>query len=400
MLKFLNHATALILALVMTACVYDDDQPSVCPPDGNDDPAMVSLIFSVAALDSDAPQSRAPEVSDTTYFENAISDYENIHTLRIILVRPNGYVEHNMGLTHFADGVSTDHVNNIVMKVHSGEDKQVFVIANEESVDFDFSSAGIPVGVMFPFDDIEKLQLKASEPGKPLYDNTGTAKSYLPMSEQFLVHVDEPAPDQVGDFYQYAKLFVTRTTVKFTVTAKAEATNPNQFEIVGITFNKIGNTQYLFPKNTVYDSPKYPISSDPRFITAYDVPADTVNTVLSLPLPEGGWVFRPNSGDEHAMTPALYFPETAIKGDYTVTVSVRFPGIGDEPVDLTAKLPNLPSLPRNTHVKINLSFGEYGIKCIVDVVPYTQVTLDPVFGFDELDPGIKKDDNKDQENKQ
>ena len=44
-------------------------------------------------------------------------------------------------------------------------------------------------------------------------------------------------------------------------------------------------------------------------------------------------------------------------------------------------LPNLPHLPRNTHVVVNVTINEQDIDCVVDVRPYTEIELEPDFGL-------------------
>lgn len=96
--------------------------------------------------------------------------------------------------------------------------------------------------------------------------------------------------------------------------------------------------------------------------------------------------------------PQLYFPETALPvatgataQEYILAVKLS----GDEEPCAEVPLPNLPSLPRNTHVKVNISLKNSDVKCTVDVVPYTAVPLNPSFGFDQLlprppiEPGVK-----------
>ena len=46
------------------------------------------------------------------------------------------------------------------------------------------------------------------------------------------------------------------------------------------------------------------------------------------------------------------------------------------------ELPNLPFLPRNTHVVINIHLTGTDIECTVKLVPYTGIWLDPDFGID------------------
>ena len=51
--------------------------------------------------------------------------------------------------------------------------------------------------------------------------------------------------------------------------------------------------------------------------------------------------------------------------------------------EYTARLEHLASLFRNTHVKVNIVFNDYKLDWEVDVEPYWEVELDPVFGLGE-----------------
>jgi|GEM_PF-492405 hypothetical protein len=51
--------------------------------------------------------------------------------------------------------------------------------------------------------------------------------------------------------------------------------------------------------------------------------------------------------------------------------------------EYSAGLEHLASLFRNTHVKVNVCFKDYTLDWEVDVEPYWEVELDPVFGLDE-----------------
>ena len=55
--------------------------------------------------------------------------------------------------------------------------------------------------------------------------------------------------------------------------------------------------------------------------------------------------------------------------------------LGVNGTELKSYLPNLPQLPRNTHVVVNITINEHAMDCIVDVRPYTEITLEPDFGL-------------------
>ena len=42
--------------------------------------------------------------------------------------------------------------------------------------------------------------------------------------------------------------------------------------------------------------------------------------------------------------------------------------------------PDVKTLPRNTHVVVLVSIGQYGLDWTVDVIPYQEVILNPGFG--------------------
>lgn len=102
-------------------------------------------------------------------------------------------------------------------------------------------------------------------------------------------------------------------------------------------------------------------------------------------LPDGG--FPVNSTLDAGQTPFLYFPESKFGGDeqkYYATVALS--DRSNPSAGLTwfpeVELPNLPSLPRNTHVIINFELSGSTLNATVDVLPYTGVYLNPDFGID------------------
>ena len=111
------------------------------------------------------------------------------------------------------------------------------------------------------------------------------------------------------------------------------------------------------------------------------------------------------AGEEAKFTTPVYLPEsdgTLAQGkdaslklqEYEVTIHTE-EGFDEETTapdspkvarSYTATLPNLASLFRNTHVKVKVNFkklSEAELELEVDVEPYWEVVLDPVFGLDE-----------------
>lgn len=378
MLKYHNIAALFALTALMTACSDSDTET----PDLPEKAQKVNLVISVATVESQpSAQSRATEEGDDKYtFEDPATDYEKMHTLRVIVVNADNRVEGNVPVTADAP---TDRLEDITIPVMGGEYKDVYLIANEESVSYDFSA--LYDGAVFPRDVIADLTLNAPAAGQPIYDNSGAARSYLPMSEQFTVYVKEASEE---NFIQRETYFITRATVKFSFSFKSDGPVEADYNVAAVRFSSLADKQYFMPRNTEYLPSKYtatPSSSPGRLITAYDVPADVTYAPYTFMLPDGG--FPVNSTLDAGQTPFLYFPESKFGGDeqkYYATVALS--DRSNPSAGLTwfpeVELPNLPSLPRNTHVIINFELSGSTLNATVDVLPYTGVYLNPDFGID------------------
>lgn len=93
------------------------------------------------------------------------------------------------------------------------------------------------------------------------------------------------------------------------------------------------------------------------------------------------------SRDKQTALPPIYLLEgkytdaaggTGGNGPLNYSMRIQVNGVWLE----QAYFPNLSQLPRNTHVKITVTIGVSDIQWTVEVVPYTEVVLDPVFGLD------------------
>ena len=82
--------------------------------------------------------------------------------------------------------------------------------------------------------------------------------------------------------------------------------------------------------------------------------------------------------------PVFYLPESkspkagATDGEQEYTLTIKING-KDEP--FICKLPNLKALFRNTHVVVNITMY-HNLEIVLDVIPYSEVPLDPIFGLD------------------
>ncbi|MCM1093535.1 MAG: hypothetical protein NC421_06225 [Lachnospiraceae bacterium] len=324
---------------------------------------MAYLSLSITAVDA------APGVgsrADDYGFEPPEYDNEKISTMRFIIVDKDGKVEHNISISQNPDIMTAKRL----FKVKPNETKQVYLFANEASIPEDVINVfrNLEKGNPFPVDTYGSYTLSRTS-DEPLF----TADQLIPMTEVHEVEIGAPKYDANGDPDPYkATLFVTRAAVKLSfslnVTDSYIKFDPSALSTV--TFNEVGDVEYLFPCNTTYEPPKAPDATD-RIITAYSVPANAATHSWSL-----SWSPVGDSNRSFSAGP-VYMPETKYRNGaepYTITLPVNG-------VVLSAPLPNLPSLPRNTHVRVNINLYGASMTCEVTVVPYTGIYLDPDFGI-------------------
>lgn len=380
--------TAMVCLSVFTACV--EEMPSVpsAPESG-----YVRLHLDVA-VSSAAEQTRAAgEYPDgKPYdFEDAATVYEGVHSLRAILVDSKNTVVGNK-VCDYEDKVPKpgDLYSGLEFRVKGGEKMKVYLIANELSVKGSYDFISIVPGMKFTQADAEGIMIDAgsqTNQAMPYIDNTGATRRYVPMTEFFEIDVVSGAGSKT-DVVQEETLFVTRSLVKFAFTAKRVdgTTNFDGLRIKSITFNNLGARQYLMPNGVEYLPKKYPVSTDNRVITAFNVPLNSIAEVKPYVFtPENFGVGTFNgAAQQSGFSPQLYFCETkntgAFPDEFKIKVEVEFPG-GDTAVYEERILENLPSLPRNTVVKVNLEFDKASMTATVTLVPYASKVLKPNFGL-------------------
>lgn len=125
-----------------------------------------------------------------------------------------------------------------------------------------------------------------------------------------------------------------------------------------------------------------------QWLTAYNVPYATIGKAqvsgTKFPL-------KISENTTQSLTNAIYLPEskTVNSGashemqEYSVTIHAKESDYSVNSTAYTATLPHLYSLFRNTHVKVNVSFKDNELEWQVDVIPYSEVVLDPIFGLDK-----------------
>lgn len=388
MKSILNIVTLLMLTISVIGC---SDEPVSTTT--TDDSEIVNFIINIYAGDpGNGSRSAGPvqgNLSDPDYYEQPQTQYETMRTLRVIIVRPDNTVEHNEYLYRSIPNNGISQYSNIRLKVIGGEKKKVYLFANEasiipsgETLAYNFNS--ITPGSQFPTEAIGNLTLsRDAANGEAFIDNrSGSNKVYIPMAEVFDVDIAMPKKDGT-DLEQRANLFITRAAVKFSFYISASLAPDHDYNITAISVSNIADRQYLLPCEATYVPGKYPASFSDRYIKSYAIPDDVeVSNFVYAPSAPGITIpttIKPT--DVIAYAPAVYLPESPA-GTYRVKVTFD----GNNELTSEADLPNLPALPRNTHVKVNITLAKANLKCTVDVLPYSAVPLNPEFGFDELLP--------------
>ena len=283
----------------------------------------------------------------------------------------------------------------------AGEDKQIYLFANEKAVSlssgYDFSES-LAVGNVFPENEIRELLMERT-PGSAYIDNSQAdtdaatqAPRYVPMSEFFEITVPE-ATGASEDSYTHT-LFLTRSLIKFSFSVKlapGDNTENLGMKLRGVKITNLANSCYYLPRNTVYNPPKYDESSNPlggRCIDEFTTPGVTgidgyegSSCSFIFPKPLKLTV----TGEETETY--IYLPETKTNTDYQLSLLFSNPEdddfyytlYGSKPLQLNDVLTK--DIPRNTHVKVNITLSTYDMSATVTLFPYTGVNLNPTFGF-------------------
>ena len=357
----------MLPALAMLSCGNSD----IPEPERTERDPMAYMQLSVVTAE-------LPDVSRAGdyEFEAPANKYECIHTMRFIIVDKDGNVEHNVSVAE----ENVTKTQKRLFKVKPNETKTVYLIGNEETVldnDFIAKCVALKSGEAFPSE--WKGVTLSRKTGEPLFND----EQYIPMTEFHNVVIGDPQEDASGQPVPYeSTLFVTRASVKVTFNLTVDENyigiKPDMLSSVAI--NEIADMEYLFPNGTIYDPLKVPASDADRIIKAYNTPATAKTAPYSLKWTQTG------STEREFTTGTVYLPETQYGNSvdikkYSVTLHVNG-------ADITADLPNLPSLPRNTHVVVNIALSGNSADFTVTVLPYTAVVLNPDFGIGDR-PGFQ-----------
>lgn len=329
-------------------------------------------------------------------------DNEKMNSVRIVVLHADGKVEHNR--YYALDGAQTRHA--VLLPVTPSEKKRVYLFANEESVASVEGSAGKEGMSLSDFMEHYRTGDVGFRRGiedlyfTPDYSNGAP----VPMSSMYEMEVPDKGLVK-------KTMYVVRVATKFTVNFRnwrGEEVTVNSF-----TIGKYADRNFLMAHVNSYPSAdKYPTwmdwlkevsevsSEDDDYATTeaagwlkdYELPeqADRTRTythgAVTVGLPTVDLDHPENSKPGVAENaPVFYLPEsrnlkegtTDGEQEYVLTFDIKGTA---EP--FVFPLPNLKALFRNTSVVVNVTFYK-NMEIEVDVVPYSEVILDPVFGLSD-----------------
>lgn len=283
---------------------------------------------------------------------------EVMHTLRIIVVRQNGDVEHNLFLDFNSGYVSR--YDSAEFEVIGGENKDVYLIANEYTknssnnkyINYDF--AKVLPGQKFNANEVENLMIGVTEASE-------TLNTPLPISNIYKSIYIEPNKDK------NVELDIIRATTKLTIEVSNRG---SEVEFSNIEIDKFANKSYLFPTDVTYNNNGE--------ITAYTIPTQNNNDHYTFK-PAGAQSKVTLATNNTKTFPSYYLLESKYEKNSKPDYKLRMKIFGEEK---EASLDNLPNnLPRNTHAVIHVTINNGEVKCTVQVYPYGSIELNPGFGI-------------------
>ncbi len=399
----------LAAVLGMSSCHEGKDVEIATKPE----PVVLKVKVSLSDL---LPKTRAE--GDNSPYAVAANDNEKVQTLRVIVVNSRNEVEGNVHINLMKDGGTPVEEQTVMMRnIASNDTKMIYLIANEEAtrkspvsvgdvplVDYDFNK--IKAGGKFPIDELFELKMQLNENSDHLSNGL---QGGLPMSECHRVRIpvvppdapgrdelegdgffllDEndqiinPAPGADEEIFGYRQtLWITRTAVKFT----CEVTNnqtAGRVKLKGLRMQKMAGEAYFLPRV---------LERDGHEIKEFAVPVETMENNKHFEFKYDLSATEELQKGKPFVLPPIYLLEgkytdkNGVKeGDNICNYQAALILERDGKQDTTSYmyLPNLPVLPRNTHVVLRATINDPAdILWKVDVVPYGEVILEPGFGI-------------------
>lgn len=366
----------------MVACRREESLP--------DNDAEVTLYLNIGPIG----QTRAGTAG--------LPDNEKMHSVRVIVLHNDGKVEHNR---HFSlENALAE--KTILLKVTPNEKKKIFLFANEKSVS---SVEGVTVEgenktlTAFFNSYTEGMSGFEDEVNELYFAPDYSVEEPIPMSSMYEIDFKEGRED-----YQF---YLVRVATKFTVNFfnwRGEEVTVENFSIeshADKNFLMAHVNSYPDTQNPETNQ-KYPtwidwlkavsdasnVDSDAAteefgWLTDYRLPKQTTAKVYTH---EGLKIGKPTVDIENPdnsepgvanVVPVFYLPESknlkagATEQEYILTIK-----IAGRAETFVCKLDKLKALFRNTHLVVNITMYNSN-EIVVDVIPYSEVILEPEFGL-------------------
>ena len=385
------HSIVICLAaLTLPYMVACGSQEESFPPDVTET-MEASLLLNIATIEG----SRAGTAE--------LPDNEKMHNVRIIILHSDGTVEHNKFYT--LDGPMAQH--SFLLKVTSKESKKVFLFANEESVSAVEGNESMDGSLSSFLDSYREGAAGFESAVNSLYfapDYTGG--KYIPMSSFYMVEI--PGQGTIEKTF-----YVVRVATKFTfnfLNWRGEEVNVEHFSIASHADKNYlmahvddsqqnrdllnGKTWIEWLKDVSDSSSEndsYETTEAIGWLKDYRLP-DSANMTftythgaVNIGKPKVDINNPSNSKPGVAQTiPFFYLPESknikagATDGEQEYKLTIKVDGRDES---FVSTLPNLKALFRNTHVVVNITLYKT-LEIEVDVIPYSEVILNPSFGVE------------------
>lgn len=400
--RILTGCLACLLSLWLVGCQSQDSPER--PWDGD-----LYLRLQVSTLEDRDHKTRG--------YEDAIGDAEKMQTLRVIIVDngnvSNGNEDTNAGnsqkgvvlYNRYVDFSSKPVMSysddeKLKFKVDFSRNLRIYLIANEaglpDNIRTVLTAPSLSEGWLYTENLLEDLVISVPTAGDPAIDNSGTDVKPIPMSEFFDVETKEK-PENItleSELTETKQFFITRALSKFSFVIKKEIVDEDSetgdkvveypLAVKSIKISGLSSESYLLPNNTVYSKEKYdPEGNDDegRTIESFDVPESATIGEYVFSIPDN---LDTNNELNYSYAPKLYFAES--KGivapesneDESEGENESSQGIfqcsillaGENEYLPPVTLPNLPALPRNTHVIVKIKLSLHEIKFKVTVAPW------------------------------
>lgn len=352
-----------LMTLMTSACSSRHDEPQ-----DSEDSVMLSLKILPLSAGSDGER---PLKSDC------------IHEIRVVIFnQTNKEILVNQ---QFSLGGDTYYAETPFYNVKTGDSLQVYLLANCEGIDLG-ENVDLGESALYTSGRIDNLTFIQRVTG---------ADNYVPMTRKETIVI--PSRDQIPEDGKYVypePLYVVRTANKLTVSFTNETDRPITIKSYSIGNVNTSGTTYLMPnvsQQSWFDILKSTATGTPlpntnlNWIHTYTVPAgakheaysfNPVGLKLSKEGEEGSsvadasWLFAESRDSQNLILGGFQtyqFSVVTDRGTYsTDSMNPKY-------------LENLFSLFRNTDVRINVTFGQFGVH--IDVQPYQQYEVGVDFGL-------------------